>query len=64
MKEKIQDRINRVRQLAAGKRSKNKTVESRRTNDSLSKSIRNSKEADIFLTELNTTITVARLKKD
>ncbi len=65
MKEKVQERINRVRQLATSSTigHESKRHESNRTNDSLSKSIRNSKEADIFLEELNAAVRVARLKK-
>ena len=66
MKEKIQERINHVRHLATTPTKGNvvKTADSFRTSDSLSKSIRNSKEADVFLAELDAAIKVARTKKD
>ncbi len=65
MKEKIQQRINQVRQLATTPAKGNaiKAADSVLANDSLSKSIRNFKEADIFLAELDTAIKVARKKK-
>ena len=67
MKEKIQQRINQVRRLATTSTKGLHTVkaaDSIRTNDSLSKSIRNSKEANIFLAELDAAIKVAKTKKD
>jgi fatty acid/phospholipid biosynthesis enzyme len=67
MKEKIQQRINQVRRLATTSTKELhivKAVDSIRTNDSLSKSIRNSKEANIFLAELDAAIKVAQTKKD
>jgi hypothetical protein len=66
MKEEIQQRINQVRNLATtpAKGDTVKSAESFRANDSLSKSIRNSKEANIFLAELDAAIKVARTRKD
>ncbi len=66
MKEKIQQRINQVRHLATAsvKGHAVKSVESLRANDSLSKSIRNSTEASIFLAELDAAVKVAKTKKD
>jgi hypothetical protein len=66
MKEKVQDRINKMRQLATspGKGHEAKNTEPYRSNDSLSKSIRNSKEATIFLEELKAAVRVASLKKN
>ncbi len=65
MKEKIQERINQVRLLATTptKGYVAKDAGSFRANDSLSKSIRNSKEANIFLAELDAAIKVAQTKK-
>jgi hypothetical protein len=65
MKEKIQERINQVRHLATTPTKGHvvKGADSFRANDSLSKSIRNSKEANIFLAELDAAIKVARTKK-
>lgn len=62
MKEKVQERINQVRKIATNTPSKKREniPVSVRANDSLSKSIRNSKEAGIFLTELNAAIIVAK----
>jgi hypothetical protein len=66
MKEKVQDRINKMRQLATspGKGHGVKNAEPYRSNDSLSKSIRNSKEAAIFLEELKAAVRIASLKKN
>lgn len=66
MKEKIQQRINQVRHLATSptKGHAVKDDDSFRANDSLSKSIRNSKEASVFLAELDAAVKVARAKKD
>ena len=66
MKEKIQQRINQVKHLAASQAigQSVKSAGSIRANDSLSNSIRNSKEADIFLAELDAAVKVALAKKD
>jgi hypothetical protein len=66
MKEKIQERINQVRHLATTPSKGNviRVADSTRTNDSLSKSIRNSSEANIFLAELDSAIRIAQTKKD
>jgi hypothetical protein len=66
MKEKIQERINQVRHLATTSSKGNviRVADSTRTNDSLSKSIRNSSEANIFLAELDAAIRVAQTKND
>jgi hypothetical protein len=64
MKEKVQERINRVRHLATSpaKGYVVKDVNSFRINDSLSKSIRNPEEADIFLAELDAAVKIAKTK--
>lgn len=66
MQEKVQERIIQMRHLAtsASKVHLVKNTESFRANDSLSKSIRNSMEAAIFLAELNAAVKVAKVKKD
>ncbi len=66
MKEKVQQRINQVRNLATTptKGYAVKGAGSFPANDSLSKSIRNSKEANIFLAELDAAIEIARTKKN
>jgi hypothetical protein len=65
MEEKIQERINQMRELATKpvKTVKKKTNRTLTVNDSLSKAIRNPKEANIFLTELNAAITISRIKE-
>lgn len=62
MKEKIQENINQIKKLATSSCNQNasKATESIRTNDSLSKAVRNSKEADIFLAELDAAFKVAK----
>ncbi len=65
MKEKIQERINKVRNLAnASVKGNSVGTSSSRVTDSLSSSIRNSKEATIFLAELDAAIKVAQSKKE
>ena len=65
MKESIQHKIDLIMQLAktSVKGSAMKDVEAfRASNDSLSKSIRNEKEANVFLAELNAVVENARRK--
>lgn len=64
MKEKVQERINQVRHLATSpaKAYVANDVSSFRVNDSLSKSIRNSREANIFLAELDAVVKIAKTK--
>jgi len=65
MKEKIQERINKVRNLAnASVKGNSVGTSSSRVTDSLSSSIRSSKEATIFLAELDAAIKVAQSKKE
>ena len=65
MKEKIQERNNKVRNLAnASVKGNSVGTSSSRVTDSLSSSIRNSKEATIFLAELDAAIKVAQSKKE
>ena len=65
MKEKIQQRINQIRDLAKNHAKGHNTGTSPfRVNDSLSKSIRNSKEANLFLAELDAAFKVAQTKID
>ena len=65
MKEKIQDKINRIHQMATSpvKTHKAQNDNSFRANDSLSKSIRNAEEADIFLAELSAAVKIAQIRK-
>lgn len=65
MKEKIQQRINQLRDLATTPAKGNvvKSSDSFRASDSLSKSIRNPQEATIFLAELDAAFKAARQKK-
>ena len=66
MKQKLQKRINQVRQMAKTPTRGNglKPADSICGNDSLSKSIRNSKEANVFLAELEAAIRMAQKKMD
>jgi hypothetical protein len=65
MKEKVQERINQMRELATKpvKTVKKKTNSNVTATDSLSKAIRNSKEAKVFLTELNAAISISQFEK-
>lgn len=60
MKEKIQDKINRVRALAKTPVKGGQPDERVRSSDSLSNAVRNSTEAKIFMAELDIAIRVAR----
>jgi len=61
MKEKIQAKINHYHKLAKGhvKVSSKENVETFRSKDSLSNAVRNKKEADIFIAELNAAVEIA-----
>lgn len=64
MKEDVQNKINRVKELAKGSVQTN-SEQMRRTSrpdDSLSQAIRNAKEANIFLAELNAAIATSQKK--
>ncbi len=62
MNKKVQDKIDRVRELA--KKSANQSIANTGTNfrtaDSLSDVVRNAKEANIFLEELDAAIRIAQ----
>ncbi len=62
MKEKVQDKIDRVRELAktSAKQSVANTGANFRTADSLSDVVRNAKEANVFLEELDVAIRIAQ----
>lgn len=62
MKEKVQDKIDRVRELAktSAKQSASNTGTNFRTADSLSDVVRNAKEANVFLEELDVAIRIAQ----
>jgi hypothetical protein len=64
MKERVQDKINRVRELAktSVKGSHATTGRNFRSADSLSHVVPNSKEASVFLEELDVAIRIARRK--
>lgn len=66
MTKNIQQKIDKIIQLAASSGKVSKPVEDtsakRLSNDSLSMSIRNKKEADLFLAELNAVIKTPRHK--
>jgi hypothetical protein len=66
MKDKVQNKINKVLELAGSpiKTSGKNGAIGRRTNDSLLKVIRNSQEATVFLAELNAAIEISQQKKD
>lgn len=65
MRQKVQDKINHMRQHAKSTISVSSTKDAAilRNNDSLSKGIRNSQEASIFLAELNAVIKISSQKK-
>ncbi len=64
MKERVQDKINRVRELAktSVKESVAKAGRNFRSADSLSLVVRNEKEANVFLEELDVAIRISRKK--
>ncbi len=60
MKEKVQNKINHIRELAKGSTILSNATERKisQSNDSLSKVIRNTQEAVLFCAELNAVISV------
>lgn len=64
MKESVQDKINRVRELAKAcvKESVANTGRNFRSADSLSHVVRNAYEASVFLEELDVAIRISRKK--
>jgi hypothetical protein len=52
MKRNIQEKINGIKAISSPDRERSTTISHRTENDSLSKSIRNKREAKIFLVEL------------
>ena len=64
MKDSIQNKINKIQEIALASGTKknsidNNSVESN-SNDNLSKSIRNAKEAELFFSELKSAIDLAK----
>jgi len=64
MKQRIEDKINHVRDLAKTSVKSSNVIAGKdlRANDSLSQVVRNSQEANIFLDELNTAIKISNKK--
>jgi pantothenate synthetase len=62
VKEKIQNKINQIKELAIASKVKVEVKEEsvHRNNDNLSKSIRNDKEAKLFYSELKSAISLAK----
>jgi hypothetical protein len=63
VKELIQNKINKIREIALASDEEKDNVKSSvlyRTNDNLSKSIRNAKEAELFYSELKSAISLAK----
>ncbi|WP_343618342.1 hypothetical protein [Flavobacterium sp.] len=64
MKESIQNKINKIQEIALASASKENItgidVIETNSNDNLTKSIRNTKEAEIFFSELNLAIDLAK----
>lgn len=63
MKEKIQNKINKLREFASASNKEKVDAKSdvvHRTNDNLSKSIRNAKEAELFYSELKSAVNLAK----
>ena len=60
MKEKVQNKINHIRELAKGSGMISNSSDRKRSqsNDSLSKVIRNPQEATLFCAELNAVISI------
>lgn len=65
MNEKIQEKLNQMRRMAAMSKKTHtvKTSDERPIEDSLSKAIRNPKEAAIFLAELEAAVKIAKAGK-
>jgi hypothetical protein len=62
MEKSIQDKINQIKKLADKPKMYISVEKERHNEDSLEKSIRNSKEANIFLSELKLAIDLASKK--
>ncbi len=65
MKDSIQNKINKIQEIALASASEKNVLENRdftesRNTDNLTKSIRNAKEAELFFSELNSAIDLAR----
>lgn len=64
MKDSIQNKINKIKEIALASNTKKKMMDSDvielNSNDSLVKSIRNTKEAELFFSELKSAIDLAK----
>jgi hypothetical protein len=64
MKDSIQNKINKIQEIALASRAKKSMVVNNsmelKNNDNLSKSIRNAKEAELFFSELKSAIDLAK----
>lgn len=64
MKDSIQNKINKIQEIALASNTKKKMMDSNvielNSNDSLVKSIRNTKEAELFFSELKSAIDLAK----
>lgn len=66
MKDSIQNKINKIKEIALASRSEKKIIDNNvitNNNDNLSKSIRNTKEAELFFSELKLAIDLAKKLK-
>jgi hypothetical protein len=66
MKDSIQNKINKIQEIALASASKKNMIDINvvelNNNDNLSKSIRNTKEAELFFSELKSAIDLAKKK--
>lgn len=62
MNEKVQNKINEIMEMAklSSKKTRTTNTNSPRTQDSLTKAIRNQQEASVFLAELNAVISMSK----
>lgn len=66
MKDSIQNKINKIQEIALASSSEKKIIDNNviiNNNDNLSKSIRNTKEAELFFSELKLAIDLAKKLK-
>jgi len=64
MKDSIQNKINKIQEIALASGTKKNSIDNNsvgsNSNDNLSKSIRNAKEAELFFSELKSAIDLAK----
>jgi hypothetical protein len=64
MKDSIQNKINKIQEIALASSTKKNSIDNiiigSNSNDNLSKSIRNAKEAELFFSELKSAIDLAK----